>query len=78
MSLVHHTIKWAEETPNERGKYPARTLESLQADHLRFESIGKGDIRQAKYYNNVIGSSFFSVALLTQVCTENKVMIIIF
>ena len=52
----------------ERGKYPARTLESLQADHLRFESIGKGDIRQAKYYNNVIGSAFFNVPL-TQVCT---------
>ena len=48
---------------HERGKLPLRTLDSLKADYLRFETIGKGDIRQAKNFNNVIGPVFFNVPL---------------
>ena len=51
------------QTQHERGKLPLRTLDSLKADYLRFETIGKGDIRQAKNFNNVIGPVFFNVPL---------------
>jgi hypothetical protein len=47
----------------ERGTFSPRTLDSLQADHLKFQTIGKGDLRQAKNYNNVIGPVFFDVPL---------------
>ena len=32
----------------ERGKCLPRTLDSLDADYLRFQASGKGDIRRAK------------------------------
>ena len=46
-----------------RGKLPPRTLDSLQADYLQFATTGKGDIRKAKEFNNVIGPVFFNVPL---------------
>ena len=50
-----------------RTSSPTRTLNSLQADHLRFETQGKGDVKnKAKLYNNVIGSQLFDIPL-TQV-----------
>ena len=45
----------------ERGKCLPRTLDSLDADYLRFQASGKGDIRRAKEYNNVIGRFFFNI-----------------
>ena len=46
---------------HERGKLPPHIPDSLHADYLQFETTGKGDIRQAKNFNNVIGPVFFNV-----------------
>ena len=48
---------------SERTKLPPRTLNSLQADYLRFQTAGKGDLRQAKHFNNAISPVFFNVPL---------------
>ena len=45
-----------------------RSLQTLQADYSAFEAAG-GDIRRAKFYNNVIAPYFFEVPL-EQVCTH--------
>lgn len=39
-----------------------RTLESLKADHARFMG-GGGNIKQAKFYNNVICPLYFDIPL---------------
>ena len=46
----------------ERGVFPLRTLESLHADYIQFQSSGS-DIRKAKYHNNVISTPFFNIPL---------------
>ena len=47
----------------ERPYYAPRTLQSLQADLLLFETAGKGDMKTAKNYNNVINQYFFPIPL---------------
>ena len=47
----------------QRGSFPARSLESLKADHTRFTSQGRGKLRQAKNFNNVIGEAIFDIPL---------------
>ena len=47
----------------ERGTLQPRSLDSLEADYLRFQGDGKGDIRKAKEYKNVIGQVFFNIPL---------------
>lgn len=56
---------------DERGKFQTRTLNSLKADHLRFETEGEGKLKEAKFYNNVISSYFFDIPL-TQVSLCNS------
>ena len=46
-----------------------RTLASLRADLLRFETAGKGNLKETKKYNNVIHQHFFPIPL-TQVLNE--------
>ena len=55
-----------------RGPLPPRTLDSLQADSLRFSTTGKADIRKAKDFNNVIGPVFFNVPLSQVNLTAHK------
>lgn len=45
-----------------RKRSPERTLHTLQQDHQEFLQSG-GDIRRAKYHNNVIGPSIFDIPL---------------
>ena len=40
-----------------------RSLESLIADHTRFLTEGRGNLRVAKQYNNAIGEVFFDIPL---------------
>ena len=42
----------------DRPEVPVRTLDTLQADLLRFQTAGKGNIKTAKQFNNVIGPQF--------------------
>ena len=46
------------ESPAKRGSFPMRSLESLKADHTRFLTEGRGNLRVAKQYNNAIGEVF--------------------
>ena len=43
---------------------PCRSLATLERDHMNFITIGKGDIKKAKEYKNVIGSRFFDIPLV--------------
>ena len=52
----------------ERGRAPLRSLDTLASDHLQFQTIGKGNLKNAKHYNNVIGNAFFDIPL-SQVST---------
>ena len=52
-----------------RGRCELHTLQSLQADHHHFHIEGKGDLKQAKLFNNVVWPIFFSIPI-TQVCTK--------
>ena len=54
---------------HERGKFPSRSLDSLNADYHQFQTTGKGDIRHAKKFNNVIGPVFFNIPI-SQVCVH--------
>ena len=47
----------------ERGRSEPRTLDSLQADYLRFQTTGKGDLKQAKFFNNAIRPIFFDIPI---------------
>ena len=53
----------------ERGPAPLWSLHTLQRDYLQFHAVGKGNIKNAKHYNNVIGKPFFDIPL-TQVYTQ--------
>ena len=48
----------------ERGQSPMRSLDTLQRDYLRFCSEGKGSLKNAKHFNNVIGQPFFDIPLV--------------
>ena len=51
----------------DRGRAPKRTLEDLKADHRQFIEKGGGDIKNAKFYFNVIGETIMDIPL-THVC----------
>ena len=55
------------ENPNRRKPSPSRSLETLRRDYENFLTQGKGDLKKAKEYNNVIGPYFFDIPL-DQVC----------
>ena len=42
--------------PSER-----RTLASLERDHYQFSTVGGGNIKNAKQYNNVISKPLFNI-----------------
>ena len=46
----------------ERGPFPARTIETLESDHASFMASG-GNLKNAKHFNNAIGSAFFKIPL---------------
>ena len=46
-----------------RGRFKERSLDSLKSDHSKFLSDGGGDIRKAKFFNNVIEEYFFDIPL---------------
>lgn len=50
----------------ECGCAPLRSLHNLQRDYLQFHGAGKGNIKNAKHFNNVIGKPIFDIPL-TQV-----------
>ncbi len=50
-----------------RGYNTPRTLESLRADHSRYMTIGGGNLKKAKLFNNCIEEPFFDIPL-EQVC----------
>ena len=58
---------------NERGCAPLRTLATLQSDHLQFQAIGKGLLKNAKHHNNVIAKFFFDIPL-SQVEVSNMLL----
>ena len=43
--------------------FSKRSLDTLKGDHTRFIDIYKGDLRKAKYANNVINDVFFAIPL---------------
>ena len=47
----------------ERPQIEPRTLSTLQADLLLFQTTGKGNLKQAKNHNNVISEPFFPIPL---------------
>ena len=51
-----------------------RTLESLHADHARFQSEGGGHLKKAKLFNNAIHAPFFDITLehVSKVGIPNK------
>lgn len=60
----HITYKEIQNPPQNRVKqYPPRTLESLQEDYSKFLKVGKGDLKVAKMYNNVIQPYLFDIPL---------------
>ena len=50
----------------ERAPVAPRTLDSLQADLLLFQTAGNGDLKKAKNYNNVIGPYFFHIPVINK------------
>ena len=44
-----------------------RTSDSIWGDHLRFESSGRGDLKQAKHYHNAVRNPLFRSIPLDQV-----------
>ena len=72
-TLGRHPCLWSTINSDEASQRGApavapRTLDSLQADLLLFQTSGNGDLKQAKKINNVIGQYFFKIPL-TQVTT---------
>ena len=60
---------------HQRGRHLPRSLDSLEADYLRFQTNTNGDIRKAKEYNNVISRAFFNIPLnqvSTPTCNMNN------
>ena len=53
---------------HERGRYPARTLQSLRYDYQQFCSVGHENLKNAKNFNNVIGSQLFDIPLSQVKC----------
>ena len=46
----------------EQGPFPARTIETLESDHASFMA-SSGNLKNAKHFNNAIGSAFFKIPL---------------
>ncbi len=51
------------EPPSKRTPFPLRSLESLAEDHRKFLTQGKGNLKVAKLYNNVISDTLFDIPL---------------
>ena len=51
-------------------KSPRRTMESLNQSHKNFLSDGGGDIKKAKFFENVIDEPLFNVPI-NQVSTQH-------
>ena len=49
-----------------------RSLESLSSDHCRYLLEGRGDVKKAKLYNNVISVQFFNIPLDQVSYNSNK------
>ena len=50
--------------PSERDVgYRRRTLFNIKANHAEFLTKGKGDIKKAKFYGNVISKNFFDIEI---------------
>ena len=45
----------------ERGRFPARSLDSLRADHNDFLVRGNGNLVNAKFFNNVISKHLLEI-----------------
>ena len=48
---------------NSRSKSPLRTLSTLKDDYRRFIVDGGGDIKNAKFFNNVINEALFNIPI---------------
>ncbi len=69
-SIGQHNCLWCTipssklaEPPSKRTPFPLRSLESLAEDHRKFLTQGKGNLKVAKLYNNVIGDTLFDIPL---------------
>ncbi len=65
-SIGRHNCLWCTipssklaEPPSKRTPFPLRSLESLAEDHRKFLTQGKGNLKVAKLYNNVISDTLF-------------------
>lgn len=56
-----------QENVTHRSPSSLRSLDSLSGDYARFLTEGRGDLKKAKEYNNVISAPFFKIPL-DQVC----------
>lgn len=70
LPLGRHNCLWCHipsskllEPPLQRGPFPPRSLESLKADYARFISEGRGNLKNAKNFNNVINEIIFDIPL---------------
>lgn len=54
------TYEKLQEPRDERGRYAARTLETIKADHQRFVADGS-NLKKAKLFNNAITDHFFDI-----------------
>ena len=67
-TITHEQMR----TPlRERSRSPKRTLQSLNADYNRFCSLGRGDIKNAKHFNNVISENLFGIPISQVKITAN-------
>ena len=58
-----------------RGRFKARSLDSLKSGHKEFLSAGGGDIRKAKLFNNVIDYFFEKVTTCSTTYISRKLLI---
>ena len=71
-SLGRHCCLWCNITsdkliiPQASRRNTDRSLQTLSERHAAFLSAGSGNLRKAKFYDNVIGEYFFNIPL-TQV-----------
>ena len=54
-NLSKHLVK--------RGYLQPRSVQTLKDDYPRFTSLSHGDLKAAKFYNNVIGETIFDIPL---------------
>jgi hypothetical protein len=65
----HITQKELKEAPSAQEQPTPRDLNTLAAAHLQFTTQGKGDIKAAKKFYNVIASPFFPIPLAQVITT---------